>query len=219
MESIKGSVEITRPMIDILEEFGKLSYLGIFLLLVGINASPILMPPSWIVLASFYTVNPELNILGLALVGATGSLIGRIILMYISRLFRKFMGPERKSSLERLDQFIKNKKYGFFSLSFLFALTPLPSNMLFMAYGIMEAKSLGIFVGFWAGRAIAYYVMISISNVTLKRFIELFHNSLAGILVTDVGSLVLIVLFASVNWTKLITTRKLEFVKPKLWRF
>ena len=206
-------------MIDILEEFAKLSYLGIFLLLIGINASPILMPPSWIVLASFYTVNPELNILGLALVGATGSLIGRVILMYISRLFRKFMGPERKSSLEGLEQFIKKRRYGFFSLSFLFSISPLPSNMLFMAYGIMKAKCIGIFLGFWSGRVIAYYVMISISNITVKPFIELFHNSIVGILVTDVGSIVMIVLFASVNWTKLITTRKLEFVKPKLWRF
>ena len=206
-------------MTDILEEIAKLSYLGIFLLLIGINASPILMPPSWIVLASFYTVNPELNILGLALVGATGSLIGRVILMYISRLFRKFMGPERKSSLEGLEQFIKKRRYGFFSLSFLFSISPLPSNMLFMAYGIMKAKCIGIFLGFWSGRVIAYYVMISISNVTVKPFIELFHNSIVGILVTDVGSIVMIVLFASVNWTKLITTRKLEFVKPKLWRF
>ncbi len=206
-------------MTDILEEIAKLSYLGIFLLLIGINASPILMPPSWIVLASFYTVNPELNILELALVGATGSLIGRVILMYISRLFRKFMGPERKSSLEGLEQFIKKRRYGFFSLSFLFSISPLPSNMLFMAYGIMKAKCIGIFLGFWSGRVIAYYVMISISNVTVKPFIELFHNSIVGILVTDVGSIVMIVVFASVNWTKLITTRKLEFVKPNLWRF
>lgn len=206
-------------MTDILEEFAKLSYLGIFLLLVVINASPILMPPNWIVLATFYTVNPGSNILGLALVGATGSLIGRVILMYISRLFRKFMGSERKSSLERLEQFIKKRKYGFFSLSFLFSISPLPSNMLFMAYGIMKAKSIGIFLGFWVGRVIVYYVMISISNVTVKPFIELFHNSLVGILVTDIGSLIMIVLFASVNWTKLLTTRKLEFVKPKLWRF
>lgn len=206
-------------MTDILEEFAKLSYLGIFILLIGINASPILMPPSWIVLASFYTVNPELNVLGLALVGATGSLIGRVILMYISRLFRKFMGTERKSSLERIEQFIKKRRYGFFSLSFLFSISPLPSNMLFMAYGIMKAKSIGIFLGFWVGRVIAYYVMISISNVTLKPFIELFHNNLTGILVTDIGSLVMIVLFASINWTTLLTTRKLEFVKPKLWRF
>ena len=205
-------------MEDIIEAFGRLSYLGIFLLLIALNASPILTPPTWIVLASFYTIDPTLNILMLAITGATGALIGRIILMFISKFFRRFIGTERKSSLDKLAEYMKKKKFGYFSASFLFAISPLPSNLLFMAYGIMKAKSLGIFFGFWVGRVIAYYIMISFSTVTLKPFLGLFTDSLAGILVTDIGSLVMIVIFACINWNKLLTERKLEFVKPKLWR-
>ena len=205
-------------MEDVVESLANLSYLGIFLLLIAMNASPILMPPTWIVLASFYTLDPTLNILLLAIVGATGALIGRIILMFISRFFRRFIGTERKSNLDLLAEYMKKKKYGYFTTSFLFAISPLPSNLLFMAYGIMRAKCLSLFVGFWTGRVIAYYAMISISNVTLKPFLELFHDSVIGILVTDIGSLVMIVIFACVNWNKLLTERKLEFVKPKLWR-
>ena len=205
-------------MEDVVESLASLSYLGIFLLLIAMNASPILMPPTWIVLASFYTLDPTLNIPVLAIVGATGALIGRIILMFISRFFRRFIGTERKSNLDLLAEYMKKKKYGYFTTSFLFAISPLPSNLLFMAYGIMRAKCLSLFVGFWTGRVIAYYVMISISNVTLKPFLELFHDSVIGILVTDIGSLVMIVIFACVNWNKLLTERKLEFVKPKLWR-
>ncbi len=205
-------------MEDIFEIFGKLSYLGIFLLLVAMNASPILMPPTWIVLSSFYTTDPTFNILWLSIVGATGALIGRIILMFISRFFRRFMGTERKSSLDILADFLKKKKYGYFSASFLFAMTPLPSNLLFMAYGIMRAKNISLFAGFWLGRAIAYYIMISISNITLKPFLDLFDDSLTGILVTDISSMVMIVIFACINWNRLITEKKLAFVKPKFWR-
>jgi len=205
-------------MEEIFEIFSNLSYLGIFFLLIAMNASPILMPPTWIVLSSFYTIDPSFDILTLSLVGATGALIGRIILMYISRFFRRFMGTERKSNLDTLAEYIKKKKYGYFSASFLFAITPLPSNLLFMAYGIMRVKNIAIFVGFWVGRAIAYYVMISISTVTLKPFLELFDDSLVGVLVTDIGSIIMIVIFACVNWNKLITAKKLEFVKPKFWR-
>jgi membrane protein YqaA with SNARE-associated domain len=205
-------------MEDIFEIFGKLSYLGIFLLLIAMNASPILMPPTWIVLSSFYTADPTFNILWLSIVGATGALIGRIILMFISRFFRRFMGTERKSSLDVLADFLKKKKYGYFSASFLFAMTPLPSNLLFMAYGIMRAKNISLFAGFWLGRAIAYYIMISISNITLKPFLDLFDDSLTGILVTDISSIVMIVIFACINWNKLITEKKLVFVKPKFWR-
>lgn len=205
-------------MEEIFEIFSKMSYLGIFFLLVAINASPVLMPPTWIVLSSFYTIDPSFNILTLSIVGATGSLIGRIILMYISRFFRKFMGTERKSNLDLLADFLKKKKYGYFSASFIFAMTPLPSNLLFMAYGIMRVKNISLFLGFWLGRSLAYYVMISISTVTLKPFLELFDDSLVGVLVTDISSIIILVIFACINWNKLITTKKLEFVKPKFWR-
>jgi membrane protein DedA with SNARE-associated domain len=205
-------------MEEIFEILSKLSYLGIFLLLIAMNTSPILMPPTWIVLSSFYTIDPTFNILALSIVGATGALIGRIILMFISRFFRRFMGTERKLSLDILADFLKKKKYGYFSASFLFAITPLPSNLLFMAYGIMRAKNISLFAGFWIGRAIAYYIMISISTVTLKPFLELFDDSLTGILVADISSIVMIVIFACINWNKLITEKKLVFVKPKFWR-
>ena len=205
-------------MEDIFQIFGNLSYLGIFLLLIAMNASPILMPPTWIVLSSFYTLDHRFDILWLSIVGATGALIGRMILMLISRFFRRFMGTERKSSLDVLADFLKKKKYGYFSASFLFAMTPLPSNMLFMAYGIMRVKNISLFAGFWLGRVIAYYVMISISTVTLKPFLDLFNDSLTGILVTDIGSMTTIVIFACINWNKLITEKKVEFVKPKFWR-
>ena len=108
-------------MADIFETLSELSYLGIFLLLIVMNTSPILMPPTWIVLASFYNVDPTLDKPTLVIVGATGALIGRVILMYISRFFRRFIGTERKSNLDKLAEFMKNKKYGFFSASFLFA--------------------------------------------------------------------------------------------------
>jgi len=205
-------------LVDIFETLSELSYLGIFLLLIVMNTSPILMPPTWIVLASFYNIDPTLDQPTLAIVGATGALIGRVILMYISRFFSRFMGTERKSSLDTLAEYMKKKKYGYFSASFLFAITPLPSNLLFMAYGIMRVKNIAIFAGFWVGRAIAYYVMISISTVTLKPFLELFDDSLVGVLVTDISSIIMIVIFACVNWNKLITAKKLEFVKPKFWR-
>ncbi len=128
---------------DIFELFGEFSYFGIFLVLIGINASPILMPPSWIVLTSFYLLDPTLNILLLAVVGATGATIGRFFLKRISGLFRKFVGEEQKSNLDIIGDYLNKKKYGYLIASFLFGATPLPSNILFITYGLMRAKSVG----------------------------------------------------------------------------
>jgi len=206
-------------VLDIFELFGEFSYFGIFLILIGVNASPILMPPSWIVLTSFYLLDPTLNIVLLAVVGATGATIGRFFLKRISGLFRKFVGEEQKSNLDMIGSYLNKKKHGYLIASFLFGATPLPSNILFITYGLMRAKSVGIYVGFWFGRSISYIIMIYFGNTVLTPFLEMFEDRLTGILLIDGVGIVLIILFACVNWTVLLTQRKIKFVKPKIWRF
>ena len=206
-------------MADIFEIFSEFSYFGIFLVLIGINAAPILMPPSWIVLTSFYLIDPTLDIVFLAMVGATGATIGRFVLKKISSLFRKFVGKEQKSNLDIIGDYLNNKKYGYVIASFLFGATPLPSNMLFITYGLMRAKSIGIYVGFWFGRTLSYIIMIYFGNAVLTPFLAIFEDRLLGILLIDGVGIGVIILFASINWTVLITQKKIKFVKPKIWRF
>jgi hypothetical protein len=206
-------------MLDIFEFFGEFSYFGIFLVLIGVNAAPILMPPSWIILTSFYLLDPSLNVVFLAMIGATGATLGRFVLKKISGLFRKFVAEEQKSNLDMIGDYLNRKKYGYLIASFLFGATPLPSNMLFITYGLMRAKNIGIYVGFWFGRTISYIVMIYFGNAVLTPFLEIFEDRLTGILLIDGVGIGMIVLFASINWTVLITERKIKFVKPKIWRF
>ena len=204
---------------DIFEFFGEFSYFGIFLVLIGVNASPILMPPSWIILTSFYLLDPSLNVVFLAMIGATGATIGRFLLKKISGLFRKFVAEEQKSNLDVIGDYLNKKKYGYLIASFLFGATPLPSNMLFITYGLMRAKNIGIYVGFWFGRTISYIVMIYFGNAVLTPFLEMFEDRLTGILLIDGVGIGMIIIFASINWTLLITERKIKFVRPKIWRF
>ena len=44
-------------MVDFFESVLELSYFGIFFLLILVNAAPLLMPPTWIILASFYAID------------------------------------------------------------------------------------------------------------------------------------------------------------------
>jgi len=206
-------------MVDIFDTIVEYSYFGIFLLLIGINAAPILMPPTWIVLSSFFALDSSLDPLLLALVGATGATIGRLILKNLSGFFRRFVGKEQKSNLDAIGNFLNRKKFGYVLTSFLFAATPLPSNMLFVAYGMMKAKSIGLYFGFWLGRVLSYYIMITISSFVLTPFLELFEDKIIGILVADVVGIGTVVIFTCINWQILLLERKLQFVRPKLWRF
>ena len=205
-------------MADIIETVIEYSYIGIFLLLIAVNAAPILMPPTWSILSSFYALDSSLDPVVLALVGATGATIGRLFLKRISGFFRRFVGKEQESNLDAIGNFLNKKKFGYTLTSFLFAATPLPSNMLFVAYGMMRAKSIGLYIGFWFGRVVSYYIMITISEAVLTPFLQLFEDKIIGIIMADIVGIGSVVFFTCINWKILLIERKLKFVKPKLWR-
>ena len=205
-------------MADYFESILEFSYLGIFFLLILVNAAPLLMPPTWIILASFYAIDSSFDPLILALVGATGATLGRFILKQVATIFRRFIQKEQKSNLDAVGDFLNKKKFGYILTSFLFAATPLPSNMLFVTYGLLKAKSIGLYVGFWAGRVASYYLMISISKVVLTPFVELFEERYIGILIADGLGISVIIFFTCINWTLLLSQRKFKLTKPKIWR-
>ena len=205
-------------MVDIIEVIVEYSYIGILFLLIAVNAAPILMPPTWIILSSFFVLDTSLDPFFLALVGATGATIGRFLLKWMSGFFRRFVGKQQKSNLDVIGNFLNRKKFGYTLTSFLFAATPLPSNMLFVAYGMMRAKSIGLYIGFWFGRLLSYYVMITISATVLVPFLQLFEDRMIGIIVADVVGIGSVIFFTCIDWQTLLLQRKLKFVRPKLWR-
>ena len=206
-------------MSDFFESVAEYSYAGIFLLLIGVNAAPLLMPPTWIILSSFFVLDQSFDPLVLSLVGATGATIGRFLLKIISGYFRKVVGNKQKSNLDTIGDFLNRKKFGYVLSSFLFAATPLPSNMLFIAYGLMRAKSVGLYLGFWLGRVLSYYVMITISKIVLTPFIELFENRYIGILAADILGIAVVIFFTCIDWNLLLISRKFKLIKPRLWKF
>lgn len=205
-------------MADFIDAFAEYSYAGVFAILVALNAAPLLMPPTWIVLASFQAADPAYDTLLLAATGASGATLGRFILQRYSGALRRFAGDERRAGLDAINRALTSRRYGYVAASFLFAATPLPSNMLFVAYGLMGARSAGIYAGFWCGRLISYYVMISVSRVVLVPFLQLFEERYVGILVADAAGVATVLLFACIDWNLLLTRRRFRLMRPRIWR-
>ena len=153
------------------------------------------------------------------MIGATGATIGRFFLKHVSGAFRRFVGKEQKSNLDAIGKFLSLRKFGYTLTSFLFAATPLPSNMLFVTYGLLNAKSFGLYIGFWIGRVISYYIMITISTIVLTPFIELFEERYIGILIADVLGIGSVIFFTCIDWNILLTQRRFKLHRPRLWKF
>jgi len=205
-------------MADIFEIFDGFSYLGPLIVLFLVNISPILMPPNWLILSSFYALDDSMNIDVLAIVGATASTAGRFVLKQLVSKFKNHSN-NNTSNLTVIGDYLNKKKYGYVISSFVFAVTPLPDNILFVAYGLIKAKSIGMYVGFWFGKLLAFYVMLTISPAILIPFTRLFEDRLVGILLADGLGIIAIIIFAAIDWNILLNKKKLRLVKPRLWRF
>jgi hypothetical protein len=194
-------------------------YLWVLLIIFGISVAPILTPPTWMVVASAYALSDNsLNPFLLSLTGASAATAGRMLLLKYSSVGRKTMNEKRKSSLERLQKYLQKTKYGYFVGSFVFALTPLPSNMLFISYGLMNARSVGIFAGFWAGRFIVYLVLIYVSGYVFRPLAEIIGDNLTAVIITDIIGVAMTAAVLLIDWDAVVTERRLAIIKPKFLR-
>ncbi|MGE0242552.1 MAG: hypothetical protein AB7P56_01350 [Nitrososphaeraceae archaeon] len=199
-------------LITLLSEY---TYLFVFLVIFVLSIIPILTPPTWMVVVSAYSLNDQLNPFLLAAIGATAAIAGRLVLLQVSTLGRKTMNNRRKKSLESLKKYLEKTRYGYLFGTLLFALAPLPSNMLFISYGLMNVKSIGIIIGFWTGRFVAYMLMITLSKYFVDYFDQILNSDIQSIIIIDIIGIIMTLFVLFIDWNILFTERKLVFIKPK----
>ena len=195
--------------------FSEYTYSFVFFFIFVLSIIPILTPPTWIVVVSAYSLNDQLNPFLLSAIGATAAVTGRMILLQLSTIGRKAINDHRKNSLDRFRKYLEKKRYGYLIGTLLFALLPLPSNMLFISYGLMNAKSIGIVAGFWIGRFVAYIIMINLSKYFVDYFKKILNSDIQSLIIIDIIGIIMTLFMLLVDWNILFSERKLVFIKPK----
>jgi membrane protein YqaA with SNARE-associated domain len=205
-------------LLELLEDLlGDYPYLLVFVIILGVSAAPILTPPTWMIVTSAYVLSDNsLNPLLLAMLAATAATAGRVIILKYSSLGRNKLSERRKASLKRLECFLQNKRYGYFLGTLIFAVTPLPSNMLFISYGLMNVKSIGIVAGFWIGRVAVYLLMMFISGFIFTPLASIAQDNFIGVLITDIAGILMTIFALVIDWEKAIYERRLAIIKPRL---
>ncbi len=195
--------------------FSEYTYPFVFLIIFVLSVIPILTPPTWIVVVSAYSLNDQLNPLLLSIIGATAAIAGRLLLLQLSTFGRKTINDQRKSSLEKLRKYLEKTRYGYFIGTLLFALLPLPSNMLFISYGLINAKSISIIVGFWLGRFLVYIIMIYVSYYFFNSFKEMLNSDIHTLILMNIVGILMTLFMLLIDWNILFSEHKLSFIKPK----
>ncbi len=188
-----------------------LMYAAVFVFVALINLVPAFMPPTWIVLAVIYhsySIDPLL----LAIIGAIASSLGRFGLTHMSIFSRRFLGAPRKRSLDIIKKAVDKNPIKSFFVTFLFALSPIPSNVYFITLGFAKSRSAPVFLGFFFGRLISYFVLISTANILFKTIESIVTNTWEQLFFVDMAALILMVICIAIDWNALISKKKLKFI-------
>ncbi len=202
-----------------LEEFiSTFGYLGVFLIVLAINVVPLFMPPTWIVISTLFFIFPQqFNPYLLAFLAAFASTFGRVILSRMGHASRRFMSEDRKRSMDSAGQALRSKKYGGFLLTFLYALSPLPSNVYFLTTGTMKCHFFTIFLGFWLGRLISYTITVQAASAAFTSVSGVLASQMQAVILVDGLAVLSMVVFLFIDWEKLLKEKRVAFIKPRLF--
>lgn len=183
-----------------------LGYLEATFLVLLVNVIPALAPPTWIVLSLYKINNPQLNSLALALVGVIGSVSGRFVMYLYSKALGRFIPQKYAGNLNYFKKFVEERKLGIFLGTLIYSLVPLPSNLLFIAFGASSVKVLPVLAGFALGRAISY---TSIVYASFRAFVFLESFGIENLrYLADLLGILAAVAMIFIDWRKVFEKRK-----------
>lgn len=181
-----------------------LSLLALFGAVAILNVMPAFAPPTWMLLSFFGLKFPDANPWIVALVAATAATSGRCMLAALAqRLNRSRWVPQRtRDNLHSVARTIENRRAASSGAFLLFAFSPLPSNALFLAYGLTGAPLALLATPFFVGRFVSYSLAFAGGAMAAERLdLEIgVGASIAYFVVSQLASLGLVYLFTKIDW-------------------
>ena len=134
--------------------------LGILLFVVvfALNLLPAFAPPTWTAMSFIGLTIPDVNFAWIALVAASAATCGRIVLARGARLLvrQKLLNERTRRNVDSIRLGIENRPMATFGTVLGYAISPLPSNYLFIAYGLTSLPMLVLALPFFLGRLLSY---------------------------------------------------------------
>ena len=143
----------------------------LFGLVFGLNVVPVFAPPTWMALAFVGFEFPEASIAVIALLGAVAATLGRLTLAKLShRLVReKLLGEAHRRNIDEIKQRLGTRTRLTASLFLFYAFSPLPSNLLFIAYGLTALPLWRAALPFLIGRSASYGFFVTTGAAAGRR--------------------------------------------------
>ena len=193
---------------------------AVFAAVFLLNIIPIFAPPTWIALSAISLGVPDADPCGLALVGASAATTGRVALARLSQgiLRGKLLGEDARQNIDEIRHGIERHRIASAGAVLMYAFSPLPSNHLFIAYGLTNLPVRFAAIPFFLGRLVSYsFWIFSAAAAGRKVDIDLAESGFGmGVyfIVTQLLLVPVIYFLVKIDWKLLIADRRLALRKP-----
>ncbi|WP_150623805.1 hypothetical protein [Pandoraea horticolens] len=184
-----------------------------------LNMLPAFAPPTWMVLSWIGFRQPDLNPVLMAVVAALAATGGRVVLAKGSHwlILGRLMRDIDRQNIAVAAAWLERKKTMTATVFLLYAFSPLPSNYLFIAYGLTGLGLKTIALAFFLGRTTSYLAWTSLAQFASAKLDEK-ADALGGYPgIYFVGSqLILLGLLyglSQLDWLTLLNQHKIRRIK------
>jgi hypothetical protein len=196
-----------------------LTLILLFVVIFLLNVIPAFAPPTWMVFSFVGFHFPAQNGAELAIAGAFAATLGRLTLAKLSRLVirQKFMSADARRNVDAIRERLQGRTKLTFGLFLLYAFSPLPSNYLFIAYGLTAMELRLIAVPFFLGRSVSYSFWRIASAAVARKITMESEDTLPYLsgyfIVSQIAFLLLIYAFTRVDWHRLLAEHKFGWIE------
>jgi uncharacterized membrane protein YdjX (TVP38/TMEM64 family) len=144
----------------------------LFALIFGLNLIPAFAPPTWMALALVGFQYHDTSAMLLAGIGAVAATLGRLTLAMLSHMLmrKKLLSDAHRANIDVIKDRLEKRTMLTVGLFLFYAFSPLPSNFLFIAYGLTGLPLLRVALPFFIGRLASYGFFIVGGAAAGRRF-------------------------------------------------
>jgi membrane protein YqaA with SNARE-associated domain len=194
----------------------------LFIVVFVLNVLPAFAPPTWTTMSFVGLAIPNIDVLLLASVAAVAATCGRIVLAKLSRTLvrQKLLTEQSRRNIDAIKIGIENQRAMTLGTFLGYSLSPLPSNYLFIAYGLTSLPIVFLSVPFLIGRFVSYAFWTrtasSIGDWLDWDWFESAPYFLAYFLISQLLLVPVIYAFTRLDWRTLFVERRIKWLdKPK----
>ena len=191
----------------------------LFIIVFVLNLLPAFAPPTWMAMSFIGLTIPEINLIWIALVAATSATCGRIVLAKLSHLLvrQRLLSEQTRQNVDAIRSAIENRPVITFGTFFGYSISPLPSNYLFIAYGLTSLPIVLVALPFFVGRLVSYGFWLKTTSVVSDQldldWFESAHYFVGYFLISQLLLVPIIYCFTRIDWHAAFAEKRFRWLR------